>query len=239
MPKRSLEWRTMPNVLITGAGRGIGLATAQAFLGAGWQVLALDLQFQEAAGKNVTQVKYDLQDLEGIPKLIASLGEIHALVNNAGMQNALPWDKYPAAARQKIIRINLEVPAELMRAVAPQMIARKSGRIVNLASIASYQPHPDMWYGATKAGVASLTKSFASYLGPHGVQVNAVAPGPVDTELLRVVDAARREKLLQQVYTRRVGRAEEIAAAILWLCTGAPALVNGSILDINDGSYSR
>jgi 3-oxoacyl-[acyl-carrier protein] reductase len=229
----------MSTVLVTGAGRGIGLATAKAFQGAGWKVLAVDLEFPEKEEKNTRQVKFDLQDLSAIPGLVASLGEIDALVNNAGMQNALPYDKYPDAARQKIIRINLEVPAELMRAVAPQMIARKSGRIVNLASIASYQPHPDMWYGATKAGVASLTKSFASYLGPHGVQVNAVAPGPVDTELLRVVDAARREKLLQQVYTRRVGRAEEIAAAILWLCTGAPALVNGSILDINDGTYSR
>jgi len=229
----------MPNVLITGAGRGIGLATAQAFVGAGWQVLAVDVKFPEPAGKNLTQVKYDLQDLEGIPKLIASLGDIHALVNNAGMQNALPWDQYPAAARQKIIRINLEAPAELMRAVAPQMIARGAGRIVNLASIASYQPHPDLWYGVTKAGVASMTRSFASYLGRSGIQVNAVAPGPVETELLAVVDAARREKLLQQVYTGRVGRPEEIAAAILWLCTASPAIVNGSVLDINDGTFPK
>lgn len=229
----------MPNVLVTGAGRGIGHATAAAFLAAGWKVFALDLGFHEPEGRNLTQVKYDLEDLEGIPKLISSFGEIHALVNNAGVQNALPFDKYTDAARRKIIRINLEAPAAMMSAVGPQMAARRSGRIVNLASIASYQPHPDMWYGATKAGIASLTRSFASYLGPHGVQVNAVAPGPVETELLAVVDAARREKLLQQVYTRRVGRSDEIAAAILWLCTGAPTIVNGSILDINDGTFPR
>ncbi|MEK6244905.1 MAG: SDR family oxidoreductase, partial [Pseudomonadota bacterium] len=121
-----------------------------------------------------------------------------------------------------------------------QMIARRSGRIVNLASIASWQPHPDLWYGVTKAGIASMTKSFALYLGKHGIQVNAVAPGPVDTELLRsVVDPARREALLQQVYTGRVGSPEEIATAILWLCTASPAIVNGSILDINDGTYPR
>src|SRR5712692_3939618 len=133
----------MPNVLITGAGRGIGLATAKAFLAAGWRVLAVDREFPGKEEKNVTQVKFDLQDLAGIPGLVQSLGDIHALVNNAGIQNALPYDKYPDAARQRIIRINLEVPAELMRAVAPQMIARRSGRIVNLASIASWQPHPD------------------------------------------------------------------------------------------------
>ena len=84
-----------------------------------------------------------------------------------------------------------------------------------------------------------MTKSFASYLGRHGIQVNAVAPGPVDTELLKVVDPARREALLKAVYTGRVGRAEEIAAAIVWLATASPATVNGAILDINDGTYSR
>lgn len=201
--------------------------------------MALDIDFHEAETKNPAQIKYNLEDLEGIPKLVDSLGEIHALVNNAGMQNALPYDKYPAAARQRIIRINLEAPAALMEAVSRQMKRRKSGRIVNLCSIAAYQPHPDPWYGATKAGIASLTKSFASYLGPHGVQVNAVAPGPVESEMLKIIDAGRREKLLQQVYTGRAGTGEEIAAAILWLCTGAPPIVNGAILDINDGTYPR
>lgn len=229
----------MPNVLITGAARGIGQATAAAFVAEGWKVFSLDLAFQEPAGKNLTQVKYDLENLEGIPALIGSLGEIHALVNNAGMQNAVPYDQYPAARRQKILRINLEAPAVLIEAVSHQMKKRNSGRIVSLCSIAAYQPHPDLWYGVTKAGIASLTRSFASYLGPHGIQVNAVAPGPVDTELLRVVDSARREKLLQQVYTRRAGTAGEIAAAILWLCTTAPETMNGAILDINDGTYPR
>ena len=229
----------MSTVLVTGAARGIGLATARAFVAAGWRVLALDLDFSGPDEKNVSSVKFDLQDLSAIPGLISSLGEIHALVNSAGVQNALPYDHYTDEARGRILRINLEAPAELIRAVAPQMIARRSGSIVNLASIASYQPHPDLWYGVTKAGIASMTRSFAMYLGRHGIQVNAVAPGPVETELLKVVDAARREKLLQQVYTGRTGRSEEIAAAILWLCTASPTIVNGSILDINDGTWPR
>ena len=172
----------MNTALITGAGRGIGLATARAFLTAGWRVLALDLGFSGPGEKNSTRVKFDLQDLAAIPGLIASLGEIHALVNNAGVHNALPYDKYTEEARRRILRINLEAPAELMR---------------------------------------------------------AVAPGPVESEMLKVVDAARREMLLKQVYTGRVGRPEEIAAAILWLCTGSPATVNGAILDINDGTNPR
>lgn len=229
----------MNTVLVTGAGRGIGLATVRAFAAAGWRVLALDRNFAGFDEKGAVRIEFDLSELDQIPMLISSLGEIHALVNNAGVQNALPYDQYTEEARRKIIRVNLEAPAELIRALAPQMIARRSGRIVNLASIASWQPHPDLWYGITKAGIASMTRSFAMYLGKHGVQVNAVAPGPVETGLLKVVDAARREKLLQQVYTGRTGRPEEIAAAILWLCTASPAIVNGSILDINDGTFPR
>lgn len=155
------------------------------------------------------------------------------------MQNAVSIENYSEDQRRRILRVNLEAPVELIRAVSKQMIARREGRIVNLASIAAWQPHPDLWYGITKAGVVSMTKSFASYLGRHGIQVNAVAPGPVDTDLLQRVDASRREGLLKVVYSGRVGRPEEIAAAIAWLVTASPPLVNGSILDINDGTYPR
>lgn len=220
----------MKTALVTGAARGIGRATADALQKAGLRVLRLDLQ---------GEIAYDLTDLAGIPKLIDSLGEIHVLVNNAGVQNAVSIDEYTEEQKKRILRINLEAPVELIRAVSKQMIARREGRIVNLASIAAWQPHPDLWYGITKAGVVSMTKSFASYLGKHGIQVNAVAPGPVDTELLKRVDAGRREALLKVVYSGRVGRPEEIAAAIAWLVTASPPIVNGSILDINDGTYPR
>jgi 3-oxoacyl-[acyl-carrier protein] reductase len=222
--------------LVTGAARGIGLATAQALAKAGLRVLELDREFAHSSGD---RIHYDLTDLAGIARLIDSLGEINVLVNNAGVQNAVSIDQYTEEQRKRILRINLEAPVELIRAVSKQMIARREGRIVNLASIAAWQPHPDLWYGITKAGVVSMTKSFAFYLGRYGIQVNAVAPGPVDTELLQRVDAARREGLLKQVYSGRVGRPEEIAAAIAWLVTASPPIVNGAILDINDGTYPR
>jgi 3-oxoacyl-[acyl-carrier protein] reductase len=220
----------LKTALVTGAARGIGLATANALQKAGLRVLRLDVQ---------GEIAYDLTNLAGIPKLVDSLGEIHALVNNAGIQNAVPIGEYTEAQRKRIIAVNLEAPVELIRAVSKQMIARREGRIVNLASIASWQPHPDLWYGITKAGVVSMTKSFASYLGRHGIQVNAVAPGPVDTELLQRVDPARREGLLKVVYSGRVGKPDEIAATIAWLATAAPPIINGAIVDINDGTYPR
>jgi NAD(P)-dependent dehydrogenase (short-subunit alcohol dehydrogenase family) len=220
----------LKTALVTGAARGIGRATADALAKAGLRVLRLDME---------GEIAYDLTNLGGIPKLIDSLGEIHVLVNNAGVQNAVSIDEYTEEQKKRILRVNLEAPVELIRAVSKQMIARREGRIVNLASIAAWQPHPDLWYGITKAGVVSMTKSFASYLGRHGIQVNAVAPGPVDTELLKRIDASRREGLLKVVYSGRVGRPDEIAAAITWLATASPAIVNGAILDINDGTYPR
>jgi NAD(P)-dependent dehydrogenase (short-subunit alcohol dehydrogenase family) len=124
----------LKTALVTGAARGIGLATADALRKSGIRILALDREFPRS---NPEQIKYDLTDLAGIPKLIDSLGEIHVLVNNAGIQNAVPIEKYTDEMRSRIVRVNLEAPVELIRAVSKQMIARREGRIVNLASIAS------------------------------------------------------------------------------------------------------
>jgi 3-oxoacyl-[acyl-carrier protein] reductase len=119
------------------------------------------------------------------------------------------------------------------------MVARKSGRIINLASVAAYSAHTDLWYGVTKAGVVSFTRSFASYLGPHGIQVNAVAPGPIETDLLKRAQPERIEALMKLVYTRRAGEPQEVAGAIRWLALEAPVIINGAVLDITDGCFLR
>jgi 3-oxoacyl-[acyl-carrier protein] reductase len=220
----------LKTALVTGAARGIGAAAANALQKSGFKVLRLDLQ---------GEVAYDLTDLAGIPKLVDSLGEIHVLVNNAGVQNAVSIDKYTDEQRRRIVRINLEAPVELIRAVSKSMIARKSGRIINVASIAAYSAHTDLWYGVTKAGVVSFTRSFAAYLGPHGIQVNAVAPGPIDTDLLKNAQPERIEQLMKLVYTRRVGRPEEVAETIRWLAMDAPVIINGAVIDVTDGAFLR
>ncbi|HYN12450.1 MAG TPA: SDR family oxidoreductase [Burkholderiales bacterium] len=226
----------MKTALVTGSARGIGKACAEALQKAGFRVLALDRDFSATSeGK----IQYDLTDLAGIPRLVESLGEIDVLVNNAGIQAALSIDRYTDEARQKMLRINLEAPVELIRAVSKQMIARKSGRIVNVASIAAYSAHTDLWYGVTKAGVVSFTRSFAAYLGPQGIQVNAVAPGPIDTDLLKNAQPERVEQLMKLVYTRRVGRPEEVAETIRWLAIDAPVIINGAVIDVTDGAFLR
>jgi 3-oxoacyl-[acyl-carrier protein] reductase len=220
----------LKTALVTGAARGIGRAAADALQNAGLKVLRLDLQ---------GEIAFDLTNLSEIVPLVESLGDIHVLVNNAGVQTAVSVDKYTDEQRARILRVNLEAPVELIRAVSKQMIARKSGRIVNLASVAAYTAHTDLWYGVTKAGVVSFTRSFASYLGPRGIQVNAVAPGPIDTPLLDKAQLERVEELMKRVYTRRKGRPEEVAEAIRWLALDAPDIINGAVIDVTDGSFLR
>jgi len=217
--------------LVTGAARGIGRAAAAALRQAGCKVVGLD--------REACDVVYDLSDIAGIARLVESLGPIDILVNNAGVQTAVSIDRYTEEARRRILAVNLEAPVELICAVSKGMVQRKAGRIVNLASVAAYGAHTDLWYGVTKAGVVSFTRSFASYLGPHGIQVNAVAPGPVETDLLKRAQPERIEALMKQVYTRRVGRPEEVAETIVWLALEAPVTINGAVIDITDGCFLR
>jgi NAD(P)-dependent dehydrogenase (short-subunit alcohol dehydrogenase family) len=154
-------------VLITGAARGIGLATAGQFAAAGWKVLSLDKEFgSEVVGE---RVQFDLRHISEIPSLIVSLGELDTLVNNAGVLHCDPIDAIPEAHRSEILAVNLEAPAALIAAVAPGMTARRGGRVVNVSSVAAFTGHPDLWYGITKAGLLNLTKSWARALGPCGI----------------------------------------------------------------------
>jgi 3-oxoacyl-[acyl-carrier protein] reductase len=231
--------------LVTGAARGIGREVAKQFLERGARVIALDREFGGSElpdSPAVQRVRYDLTDLPGIPRLVGSLGRIDVLVNNAGLLNGKSWEDYAAEPRERILAVNLEAPVELIRAVAPQMVKRGSGRIVNLASIGAYTAHPDVWYGVTKAGMVSLTKSFASYLGRHGIQVNAVSPGPIETELLLEMGAHAPERmawLKRTAFSGRLGQPREVAEVIYWLGTSSPAYVNGTVIDVMDGCYTR
>jgi 3-oxoacyl-[acyl-carrier protein] reductase len=224
-------------VLITGAGRGIGLATARAFASAGWRVVSLDKEFGgEIVGE---RLDFDLRRIAEIPATIASLGDLDTLVNNAAVLFCDPVDRIPEEHRKEILAVNLEAPAALIAAAAPGMKARRSGRIVNLSSVGAFTGHPDLWYGVTKAGLLNLTKTWARTLGSHGVLVNAVAPGPTQTRMYDQLPQSRRDDVMRAVYCGRVCQPEEVAAAVFWLGSACPEYVNGTTLDVNNGSYPR
>ncbi|HTP61303.1 MAG TPA: SDR family oxidoreductase [Burkholderiales bacterium] len=229
----------MNTALITGAGRGIGLATAHAFARAGWRVVALDKDFSNFDLEAAERIEFDLRNLEQIPEMLESQGEIHALVNNAGVLYCDRYESIPDSHRREILTVNLEAPALLIQEIAPQMMRRKSGRIVNVGSVAAFTGHPDLWYGITKAGILNLTKAWAKELGPHGVLVNAVAPGPTQTAMYDQLPQSRKEGVMRSVYSGRVCTPDEVAAAILWLGSACPEYVNGTTLDVNNGSYPR
>jgi len=227
----------MKTALVTGAGRGIGLATARSFASAGWKVLALDKDFS-GFDLDVERIQFDLRDLSKI-KVLVEERRIDTLVNNAGVLFCDPYDAVPEAHKREVLAVNIEAPAALIEALSPQMKARKSGRIVNVGSVAAFTGHPDLWYGITKAGILNLTKAWARELGPHGVLVNAVAPGPTQTAMYDQLPQSRKDGVMKSVYSGRVCTPEEVAAAILWLGTSCPEYVNGTTLDVNNGSYPR
>jgi NAD(P)-dependent dehydrogenase (short-subunit alcohol dehydrogenase family) len=230
----------LSTVLVTGAARGIGLATARLFLQAGHRVLALDKDFASCdLPKEAQRISFDLSAIGDIQGLVAKLGDIHVLVNNAGTLYCHPHDAFPDVDALEIITVNLRAPVALIEAVAPQMRRRKSGRVVNVASVAAFTGHPDLWYGATKAGLVNITKSYAGYLGAEGVLVNAVAPGPTLTTMYEQLPQSRKDAVMRSVYSGRPCKPEEVAQTIVWLGTDSPAYISGTTIDVNNGSYPR
>lgn len=229
-------------VLVTGGNKGIGLEVTHRFLAQGDTVIvvARDLTDKDELNHpNVIKKSFDLTQVDRIPALIAELGRIDVLINNAGVMHALPYDDYPTEKQTEILKLNIEAPVALIGAVSKGMVEQGGGRIVNNASIAGQIGHPDVWYGITKAGLINATKSFAKILGSKGVVINAVAPGPVETAMLDVIPEPRKKEIKSSVHLGRFAHPEEVAEAIVWLATASPAYMNGTCLDVNNGAFPR
>jgi NAD(P)-dependent dehydrogenase (short-subunit alcohol dehydrogenase family) len=228
--------------LITGGNKGIGLEVTRYFLERGYRVIVVARDFsgfEFPRHADVEQVIYDLSDVSGIPNMVSNFGAIDVLVNNAGVMLSLPYDSYPQDKVDFIIKLNIESPVALIREVSKKMVENGTGRIVNNASIAGQIGHPDIWYGITKAGLINATKSFSKILGPYGIIVNAVAASPVETDMLKLIPEERRNAFKKTVITGRFANAWEIAETIGWLGTISPEYINGTCIDINNGSFLR
>ena len=229
----------MKHVLITGGNKGIGLEVTRQLLDLGFAVTVLARDLSPIEDLNCRGIKFDLHNIKDIANVVSSIDDIDILINNAGIMNTCRYHDYPEGKKMEMLKINIEAPVELMTCVSKKMIEKKQGRIVNVASIAGEIGHPDIWYGITKAGLINATKSFAKELGPHGIIVNAVAPGPVDTDMMNSIPKERQESILRNVYSGRFARPEEVAQAIVWLATDCPSYINGTCIDINNGAFPR
>ncbi len=240
----------MKTLLLTGATRGIGLATCRRLLARGHRVLALGRDFSAFDLDRIhpdrcERIAFDLRRVEAIEPLVAGLPPIDGLINNAAMLTARPFEDYPVSERRELLAVNLEAPAELARRLIPRMLARAAdaegvrGRIIQVASVAAFGGHPDVWYGASKAALVNLGKSLAKQYGRSGLLINTVAPGPTKTSMFERLPASRIEEFERLVLAGRFAEPDEVARVIEWLALDAPAYVNGSTIDVASGAYLR
>ncbi|WIB78247.1 SDR family oxidoreductase [Curtobacterium sp. MCPF17_002] len=237
-------------IIVTGAGSGIGRATATRIANEGGRVVAtdvvaerLDVLRDELAGLQVETVVGDVAAAETIDALIAAAGErIDGLANIAGIMDAfLPPSEVDDATWDRVFSVNVTGPMRLTRAVLPVMIAAGRGAVVNVASEAALRASAaGAAYTASKHAIAGFTKSVAFFHGPQGIRANAVAPGAVATNIdapMRSEYAAGRVGPIMQVAIPPVAQPEQLAAAITWLLSDDSANVNGAVLP-SDGGWS-
>jgi NAD(P)-dependent dehydrogenase (short-subunit alcohol dehydrogenase family) len=235
--------------LVTGAARGIGLATAKRFLADGWQVALLDIDgenlqrtFKALAKPAVTlTITCDVADRDGVWAAIAAIkkrfGRLDALVNNAGIAIFKPILDVSYEDWQRVLAVNLTGPFLVTQAAAPLMRDSGGGAIVNITSISGLRASTlRTAYGTSKAGLAHLTKQQAAELASLGIRVNAVAPGPVDTAMAKAVHTPEiRADYHDHMPLNRYGLEEELAEAIYFLCSDHASYITGQELAVDGG----
>jgi NAD(P)-dependent dehydrogenase (short-subunit alcohol dehydrogenase family) len=235
--------------LVTGAGRGIGLATAKRFRAAGWRLALLDLDadllaaaMAEIAAPDATlALPCDMADPAGVAASVARAGQhfgrLDALVNNAGTAVFKPLLETSLEEWNRVLAVNLTGPFLAVQAAAPIMAAGGGGAIVNITSISGLRASTlRVAYGTSKAALAHLTKQQAVELAGLGIRVNAVAPGPVDTAMAKAVHSPEiRRDYHDTIPLARYGEETELAEAIFFLCSDAASYITGQVLAVDGG----
>jgi 3-oxoacyl-[acyl-carrier protein] reductase len=231
--------------LVTGGSRGIGAAISRELAKAGAKV-ALNYRAGQEAGDEVAgeirglAVRADVSKPEEVQALIerveGELGDIDALVNNAGLTRDTLIARMTDDDWQTVIDTNLRGTFNTSRAVSRKMLRRRAGSIVNLSSVVGVHGNPGQAnYAASKAGIIGLTKALARELGSRGVRVNAIAPGYISTELTDVLNDEQRGLILQNTPLGRLGEPEDVARAVRFLCSDEAAFITGDVLLVDGG----
>jgi 3-oxoacyl-[acyl-carrier protein] reductase len=238
------------SAIVTGAGRGIGLAIARRLAGAGARVAIADIDLAGAQAAAATiaaeggaamAVRCDVAAPESVEALMTTVVERHdqidILVNNAGIVGrAAPIQEQTIIEWEQMLAIDLTGVFLCCRAAIPHMLARGGGRIVNIASIAGKEGNPNMVpYSAAKAGVIGLTKALAKEVARQGIAVNAVAPALIETHMVGELTPQQVAYLTDRIPLGRLGRPEEVAALVHWLASDDCSFSTGAVFDLSGG----
>jgi acetoacetyl-CoA reductase len=233
--------------LVTGGTCGIGAATAEALLGAGYRV-AVNFGTNQAAARNfldktgIPVFSWDVADadacLAGVAKAEEAVGPIDVLVNNAGITRDAMLHKMDAGQWKQVMDVNLGGCFNMCRAVIEGMRARRFGRMINISSVNGLSGQAGQTnYAASKAGIIGFTKSLALEGASRNITANVIAPGYIDTQMLAAVPAPVMDGILKTVPAGRLGRPDEIARAVVFLAAEEAGFITGITLSVNGGKY--
>lgn len=234
--------------IITGAGRGLGEATAVRLARDGADIVVNDLNDEsaratakiiEGLGRKALISTHDVSKYDQAHALTSEVqtkfGRIDILVNNAGILRDSMLHKMTETQWDEVISVNLKGPFNMGQACAKVMITQKYGKILNLASVAWLGNIGQSNYSAAKAGVVGLTRTWAAELARHNINVNAIAPGLIETKMTAQIPAEVKEKFLARIPMHRMGKPEEIGSLISFLVSDQAAYITGQTLQIDGG----
>ena len=231
----------MPHLFLTGGSRGIGAATVRRFAREGWRV-SFCYEKNEAAARVLSAqtgadgFRCDAADPEAVLALISSLPPVDVLINNAGISHVGLISQITPAQWDRLFAVNVRGIYNTVRAVLPGMLAAGSGCILNVSSMwGQVGASCEAAYSATKGAVDALTKALAKELGPSGIRVNALAPGVIQTDMLNSLSPEDIEALRLETPLEKLGRPEDVAAAMWFLASPAASFITGEVLNISGG----
>jgi 3-oxoacyl-[acyl-carrier protein] reductase len=241
----------MRTVIVTGGSRGLGLSIARTLVASGHQVIAIArreseelacaMRPQKSPQSSLVFKPFDLEDTAGIPALIKQLrrefGPIHGLVNNAGLGTSGILATMHDSKIQRLVHLNTVSPIILSKYVVRSMMTTGGGRIVNVASVVGFTGYSGLSvYSATKASIIGFTRSLAREVGPLGINVNAVAPGFLETEMTESLSGQQRDQIARRSALHRMAEIGDVANAVEFLLSDKAKNITGTVLTVDAGN---
>jgi 3-oxoacyl-[acyl-carrier protein] reductase len=242
----------MRSVIVTGGSRGLGLGIAERLAASGYRVVAIARKTSDQLAATIDDaercgpgavhfVPFDLAETDAIPALVAGIrhdfGPVYGLVNNAGIGTSGLLATMHNVQIESLVRLNTLSPIILTKYVVRSMMNEGIGRIVNVASIVGFTGYNGLSvYSATKAGLIGFTRSLAREVGQVGVNVNAIAPGFVDTEMTHGMDGKQRERIMRRSALHRLPEVDDIASSVEFLLGDGARNITGTVLTVDAGN---